>query len=182
MLLLQISAVRVAVDRARTAHCKAWRAQVCLAGKLAAASQQPTTAAHGAVRAGPRPPGLAAEMLRQHQRTALLGVGGEGGLKGGAGDGGGPSATGVVGARRTSVGNAAGLRGAAGAGDRAAERLESELGVRGRDEDLALQEMAHFVANLQQFVVDRLLHGAWAKLQQVCVCVKPQCSQSPPLH
>lgn len=31
-----------------------------------------------------------------------------------------------------------------------------------------MQEMSHFVSNLDQFVVDRLLYGAWMQLEQVC--------------
>lgn len=31
-----------------------------------------------------------------------------------------------------------------------------------------MQEMCHFVSNLDQFVVDRLLCGAWMQLEQVC--------------
>ena len=36
-----------------------------------------------------------------------------------------------------------------------------------REEDMAVQEMSNFVNNLQPFIVDRLLHGAWPQLERV---------------
>jgi hypothetical protein len=36
-----------------------------------------------------------------------------------------------------------------------------------KEEDLVMQEMSHFVSNLDQFVVDRLLCGDWMQLEQV---------------
>ncbi len=49
-------------------------------------------------------------------------------------------------------------------------RLKAGAGEAGRPLDCSdafLQEMSHFVSNLQQFVMDRLLHGAWLEQQQV---------------
>ena len=49
-------------------------------------------------------------------------------------------------------------------------RLKAGAGEAGRPlecSDAFLQEMSHFVSNLQQFVMDRLLHGAWLEQQQV---------------
>eukprot|EP00891_Asterochloris_glomerata_P001218 jgi/Astpho2/1218/Aster-x0468 len=48
-------------------------------------------------------------------------------------------------------------------------RLKAGAGEAGRPlecSDAFLQEMSHFVSNLQQFVMDRLLHGAWLEQQQ----------------
>ena len=49
-------------------------------------------------------------------------------------------------------------------------RLKAGAGEAGRPlecSDAFLQEMGHFVSHLQQFVMDRLLHGAWLEQQQV---------------
>jgi len=34
--------------------------------------------------------------------------------------------------------------------------------------DVLAHQLSHFVNTLHQFVMDRLLHGAWLELQQVC--------------
>ncbi len=39
-----------------------------------------------------------------------------------------------------------------------------------RGEELALQEMAHFVGNLDQCVTERLLGAAWGDLERVGGC------------
>jgi hypothetical protein len=35
------------------------------------------------------------------------------------------------------------------------------------EEHLLLLEMGHLVASLQQYIMDRLMHGAWARLEKV---------------
>ena len=54
-------------------------------------------------------------------------------------------------------------------------RLKAGAGEAGRpleSSDAFLQEMSHFVSNLQQFVMDRLLHGAWLEQQQVSTALQ----------
>lgn len=49
----------------------------------------------------------------------------------------------------------------------AASATVRHVGMSQKQEDCALQEMIHFVNNLHRFVVDRLVHAAWAQLGQV---------------
>ncbi|KAF5842046.1 Spc98 family-domain-containing protein [Dunaliella salina] len=44
--------------------------------------------------------------------------------------------------------------------------LAGAANLNAKEEDLIMQEMSHFVSNLDQFVVDRLLCGAWMQLEQ----------------
>eukprot|EP00967_Tisochrysis_lutea_P045718 scaffold55480_cov19-Tisochrysis_lutea.AAC.1 len=44
--------------------------------------------------------------------------------------------------------------------------LAGAANLNAKEEDLVMQEMSHFVSNLDQFVVDRLLCGAWMQLEQ----------------
>ena len=49
-------------------------------------------------------------------------------------------------------------------------RLKAGRGEAGRPlehGDVLAQQLSHFVNTLHQFVMDRLLHGAWLELQQV---------------
>ncbi len=52
-----------------------------------------------------------------------------------------------------------------------AHGFEGAASLNAKEEDLVMQEMSHFVSNLEQFVVDRLLFGAWMQLEQVRVRV-----------
>jgi len=65
-----------------------------------------------------------------------------------------------VGAGASGAAGRPGAGSGAGTGGSGAELLDL------KEDELLVMEMSHFVNSLQQFVVDRLLYGAWMKLEQ----------------
>ncbi|KAL6762699.1 hypothetical protein V8C86DRAFT_2513673 [Haematococcus lacustris] len=157
-LQLQIRLARSAVESARLRSWRWWRHQAQLGSRLAAAasssssliapSPSPSLSQPGT--SSLRPAGLSASLLQQHQQQ-VLGLGQAARPRGRDGARGQAAVPGWLGE---------GSGGAGVQGPGAAGQLE------GRQEELALQEMSHFVNNLHQFVVDRLLYTAWTQLEK----------------
>ncbi|KAJ9526435.1 hypothetical protein QJQ45_009919 [Haematococcus lacustris] len=159
-LQLQIRLARSAVESARLRSWRWWRHQAQLGSRLAAAASSSSSLLAPSPSPSPslsqpgtsslRPAGLSASLLQQHQQQ-VLGLGQAARPRARDGARGQAAAPGLLG--EASGGAGVQLPGAAG-------QLE------GRREELALQEMSHFVNNLHQFVVDRLLYTAWTQLEK----------------
>jgi hypothetical protein len=173
VFLLQINAARAVLERTRAAAWKHWQTQARLAGRLTTHARQQAAAAASAAAAAaaadeqtylppaspttstasqPRPSGLSAFILQQHQQqlwdqaAASAAMASQGSFSGGMGIGAGVPSSGKVGT---------------------ASVLYAEVAL-GRRDELALHEMFHFVTALHQYTMERLLAGAWLRLELVC--------------
>jgi hypothetical protein len=198
VLVLQIKATRGAVDAARVRSWKAWQGHAALAGRLAGASRSDRPGVSGSIAGGiaggtahsrhlsmggtaggasgtfqrqasgplgvtltvtgHRPQGYSSSLFHQHLRSAL-----------------GPAYVGLAGAPLPPAGTTSGTSRRGGSTSSAVHALSGGTSgavhlLDARQEELALQEMSHFVTNLDLFVGERLLSCAWGELELVGGC------------
>lgn len=152
--LLQVRLAKLSLERVRQRSWQVWQASsIQLSTQLSARPESGL---------GPRLPAQTAAAVAQQQQSLGYGSAPQGLLaRQGYSRGSESGAGGLLGAYNAGAG--------AGAGAMAYQHQQQQGPklLDPKQEELVLQDMSHFVTSLHQFVMDRLLYGAWMQLEQV---------------